>query len=162
MRFVESYRRFAEPPTPLLRQVPVAELFERMRRLQAASLREAGAALDLRIEPPGLAVRADPDLLDQALVNLVKNAIEAIEHSAEKRVALAAELDDRGRVVLTVADSGPGLPPALAEQVFVPFFTTKAKGSGIGLPVVRQIMLAHGGTVEAVPGPGGAQFRLRF
>jgi len=114
------------------------------------------------IEPPGLAVQADPDLLDQVLVNLIKNAIEAVEASAEKRITLTGDLDARGRVVVTITDTGTGLPPELAEQIFVPFFTTKPKGSGIGLPMVRQIMMAHGGTIEAVPGAGGAQFRLKF
>jgi len=162
MRFVDGYRRFAEPPAPLMRQVPLAELFDRARRLEGAALAAAGVTLDTRIEPQTLAVQADPDLLDQALVNLIKNAIEAVEHSAEKRISLAAGLDARSRVVLSVADTGPGLPPDLAEQVFVPFFTTKPKGSGIGLPMVRQIMLAHGGTIEAIGGSGGAEFRLRF
>jgi two-component system nitrogen regulation sensor histidine kinase NtrY len=162
MRFVESYRRFAEPPVPLKRQVPLAELFDRARRLEGAALAAAGVTLDTRIEPATLAVPADPDLLDQVLVNLIKNAIEALDHRAEKRVSLAAELDARGRVVVTIADTGPGLDPALAEQIFVPFFTTKPKGSGIGLPMVRQIMRAHGGTIEAIAEPGGARFRLRF
>jgi nitrogen fixation/metabolism regulation signal transduction histidine kinase len=162
MRFVDGYRRFAEPPAPLKRQVPLAELFDRARRLEGAALAAAGVTLDTRIEPQTLAVQADPDLLDQALVNLIKNAIEAVEYSVEKRISLAAGLDARSRVVLTVTDTGPGLPADLAEQVFVPFFTTKPKGSGIGLPMVRQIMLAHGGTIEAIGGGGGAEFRLRF
>ncbi len=108
-------------------------------------------------------VEADPDLVDQALLNLLKNAIEAAEGSAQSLVSLSAGLDIQGRLVVTVADSGPGLPPELARQIFVPFFTTKPEGSGIGLPIVRQIMLAHGGTVEAVPGgENGAEFRLVF
>jgi two-component system, NtrC family, nitrogen regulation sensor histidine kinase NtrY len=162
MRFVESYRRFAEPPFPVTCAIPVAVLFDRAQRLHGASLAACGVVLDIEIEPPTLIVQADPDLLDQALVNLIKNAIEAVAHSAEKRIALTAGLDERGHVVLTIADTGPGLSPPFAEQIFVPFFTTKAKGSGIGLPIVRQIMRAHGGTIEAVSGPGGARFRLRF
>ena len=162
MRFVEDYRRFAEPPVPLKRPLPLSELFDRARRLEGAALTAAGVAVDSQVEPANLEALADPDLLDQVLVNLIKNAIEAVEESAEKRVTLTGGLDARGRVVITVADTGPGLPPDLAEQIFVPFFTTKPKGSGIGLPLVRQIMLAHGGTIEALPGPGGAVFRLRF
>ena len=162
MRFVDGYRRFAEPPTPLTRPVPLAELFERAKRLEGTALAAAGIAVETRVEPANLVVQADPDLLDQALVNLIKNAIEAVEPSAEKRITLAAGLDPQGRVMLTVADTGPGLAPGTAEQIFVPFFTTKPKGSGIGLPMVRQIMQAHGGTIEAVAGEGGAAFRLRF
>jgi nitrogen fixation/metabolism regulation signal transduction histidine kinase len=163
MRFVESYRRFAEPPLPIKRPVRLDQLFERARRLVSAALAEARIRLDIAVEPPGLVVEADPDLVDQALLNLLKNAIEAAEGSAQSLVSLSAGLDIQGRLVVTVADSGPGLPPELARQIFVPFFTTKPKGSGIGLPIVRQIMLAHGGTVEAVPGgENGAEFRLVF
>jgi two-component system nitrogen regulation sensor histidine kinase NtrY len=162
MRFVESYRRFAEPPVPVKRPMPVADLFDRTQRLHGAALNACGAILEIAIEPPTLAVLADPDLLDQALVNLIKNAIEAVECTTEKRIGLTAGLDSRGRVILTVTDTGPGLAPMLTEQIFVPFFTTKAKGSGIGLPIVRQIMLAHGGTIEAIPDPVGARFCMRF
>jgi two-component system nitrogen regulation sensor histidine kinase NtrY len=162
MRFVESYRRFAEPPVPVKCSIPLVELFDRAQRLHGAAFAACGAVLDIAIIPPTLAVHADPDLLDQVLVNLIKNAIEAVEHRAEKRIDLTASLDARGHVVLTITDTGPGLSPLLAEQIFVPFFTTKAKGSGIGLSIVRQIMLAHGGTIETIPGPGGARFRLRF
>ena len=162
MRFVDGYRRFAEPPAPLQRPVPLVELFERAKRLEGTALAAAGVAIETRVEPANLVVQADPDLLDQALVNLIKNAIEAVEPCAEKRITLTAGLDPQGRVVLSIADTGPGLAPDLAEQIFVPFFTTKPKGSGIGLPMVRQIMAAHGGTIEAVAGENGAQFRLRF
>ena len=162
MRFVDGYRRFAEPPAPLQRPVPLAELFERAKRLEGTALAAAGVAIVTRVEPANLVVQADPDLLDQALVNLIKNAIEAVEPCAEKRITLTAGLDPQGRVVLAIADTGPGLAPDLAEQIFVPFFTTKPKGSGIGLPMVRQIMAAHGGTIEAVAGTAGATFRLRF
>ncbi|MEI9982245.1 MAG: ATP-binding protein [Aliidongia sp.] len=128
MRFVEGYRRFAEPPEPMKRQLPLAELFDRARRLEGAALAASGITVETRIEPPGLAVQADPDLLDQVLVNLIKNAIEAVEDSAEKRITLTGDLDARGRVVVTIADTGAGLPPELAEQIFVPFFTTQAEG----------------------------------
>ena len=152
MRFVEGYRSFAEPPTPLKRQVPIDQLFERARRLSAALLDEAGVTLQTEIVPPSLAVEADPDLIDQALLNLIKNAADAARDSAEAKIRLAAGLDPRGRVALSVTDTGPGLPAELIERIFVPFFTTKPKGSGIGLPIVRQIMLAHGGAIEAVSG----------
>jgi two-component system nitrogen regulation sensor histidine kinase NtrY len=162
MRFVEGYRRFAEPPTPLKRQTPIDQVFERARRLVAAALEEASVTLDMSVEPAGLVLDADPDLVEQALLNLLKNGIEAAQGSAGARVGLAARLDARGRVVLSVADTGPGLPPDLVEQIFVPFFTTKPRGSGIGLPIVRQIMIAHDGSVEAAPGGPGAIFRLTF
>ena len=140
----------------------IDQLFERARRLSAALLDEAGVTLQTEIVPPSLAVEADPDLIDQALLNLIKNAADAARDSAEAKIRLAAGLDPRGRVALSVTDTGPGLPAELIERIFVPFFTTKPKGSGIGLPIVRQIMLAHGGAIEAVSGGTGASFRLIF
>ncbi|GGF32879.1 histidine kinase [Aliidongia dinghuensis] len=174
MRFVDGYRRFAEPPEPVRRTVPLTEAFGRVRALMQASPAGAGVAFEVAVEPPGLSVEADPDLIDQALINLVKNAFEAVAGCPAPRVTLAAALDGRGRVAVTVEDNGPGLPPGAAEQIFVPFFTTKPAGSGIGLSLVRQIMVAHGGSVEPVPrGPSttcgtsttcgmGATFRLTF
>ena len=162
MRFVDGYRRFAEPPQPMRRSVGLDEAFGRVRALMQAAPAGAGIELVLAIEPPGLAVEADPDLLDQALINLGKNAFEAVAGGASPRVVLAAALDARGRVAVTVEDNGPGLPPAEAERIFVPFFTTKPSGSGIGLSIVRQIMVAHGGSVEPVPCGTGATFRLTF
>ncbi|HVJ54967.1 MAG TPA: ATP-binding protein [Aliidongia sp.] len=162
MRFVEGYRRFAEPPTPIKRQIPVEQLFDRVQRLAASLLADADVRIETEIVPQSLAVEADPDLMDQVLLNLVKNAADAARGGNEALIRLSAALDARGRVVLGVTDNGPGLTPELIEHIFVPFFTTKPKGSGIGLPVVRQIMLAHGGSVEAVPGTPGATFRLVF
>jgi two-component system, NtrC family, nitrogen regulation sensor histidine kinase NtrY len=162
MRFVDGYRRFAEPPQPVRRSVGLAEAFGRVRALMAAAPAGAGVDFTVAVEPPGLAVEADPDLLDQALINLVKNAFEAVAMRAGPRVTLSAALDARGRVAITVADNGPGLAPDAAERIFVPFFTTKQAGSGIGLSIVRQIMVVHGGSVEPVPCGTGATFRLTF
>ena len=163
IRFVEGYRKFAEPPTPLRRPTPVAELLERAVRFGSGLARERSVRLETRVEPPGLVLDADPDLVDQALINLVRNAIDAAEGSTPALVALGGGLDAAGRVVLTVGDTGKGLAPELADRIFVPFFTTKPHGSGIGLSIVRQIMLAHDGTVEAAASTGGgAEFRLRF
>ena len=162
MRFVDGYRRFAEPPQPVRRSVGLIEAFGRVRALMQAAPAGAGVDLVIAVEPPGLAVEADPDLLDQALINLVKNAFEAVAGGSAPRVVLAAVLDARGRVAITVEDNGPGLAPAVAEQIFVPFYTTKPLGSGIGLSIVRQIMVAHGGMVEPVPCGVGATFRLTF
>ncbi|HEV2676830.1 MAG TPA: ATP-binding protein [Aliidongia sp.] len=162
MRFVDGYRRFAEPPQPVRRSVGLAEAFGRVRALMQAAPAGAGVEFVLAVEPPSLAVEVDPDLLEQALINLVKNAFEAVAGRDAPRVALAAVLDTRGRVAITVEDNGPGLPPSEAERIFVPFFTTKPSGSGIGLSIVRQIMVAHGGSVEPVPCGAGATFRLTF
>jgi two-component system nitrogen regulation sensor histidine kinase NtrY len=162
MRFIDGYRRFAEPPTPELRLVSIAQTLERTRTLAAGLPGAQDIEIAVAVQPPGLSFETDPDLLDQMLINLVKNAVEAVRDHSVKRITLSADLDLAGRPVLSVADSGPGLSKDTIEHLFVPFFTTKEHGSGIGLSLVRQIMLALGGTVAVASDENGAIFRLTF
>lgn len=157
MDFVERYRRVADVPPPVKERLVVADLFARLEPL----VRAMDPAADVAARaPPGLAVRADAALLEQALINLAKNAVEAVRGRPGARVRLLAEAE-ADHVVLTVADNGPGLIDA--EVAFVPFYSTKPGGSGVGLTLARQIALAHGGGLEPVPAEGGgAAFRLRL
>ena len=91
-------------------------------------------------------MHADPQLLDQLLVNIVKNAIDAMQSTDDKVLLLSAKLE-YGRVIIRISDSGPGVPDDELDQVFIPFFTTKREGSGIGLSLSRQIMTSHGGEI---------------
>jgi nitrogen fixation/metabolism regulation signal transduction histidine kinase len=163
IRFIDGYRRFAEPPTPQKRRVSVSELFDRARLLCGSLLEQDRVQLTRSVEPPTLAIEADPDLIDQALLNLLKNAIEAASGQANPRVMLTGALDPAtGRALIDIGDNGPGVPDDVRNRIFVPFFTTKQAGSGIGLPIVRQIMLGHGGSVELLSTVSGAVFRLMF
>ncbi|HSR43467.1 MAG TPA: HAMP domain-containing sensor histidine kinase, partial [Longimicrobiales bacterium] len=122
----------------------------------------------IEVEPPGRDVRCavDPDLLHQVFLNLLLNALHAVEESEEpRRIRVGLRSDEDGAVVAEVADSGPGIPPDARDRVFDPFFTTKAgsRGTGLGLAVARGIVEDHGGTVELLPAadPGtGARFRI--
>jgi len=108
-------------------------------------------------------ILADDALLDQAIINLLRNAADAAASSREPRVWLDARLSERGRPVIEIADNGPGLDESLGDQIFLPFFTTKPEGSGIGLALARQVMLVHKGAISAAQRPGGgALFRLTF
>ena len=110
-----------------------------------------------------LELAADADLLDQALINLVRNAIEALSEVPAGRIELSARRHAGGRMVIAVADNGPGIGTDQLDRIFVPFFTTKRQGSGVGLTLVRQIATAHGATVDVSQTPGGgATFSLRF
>jgi len=163
IRFIDGYRRFAEPPTPQKRTVSVSELFDRARLLCASLLERDDVQLIRSVEPPTLVIEADPDLIDQALLNLLKNAIEAVRGCANPKVTLTGALDPAtGRALIDISDNGPGVADDVRNRIFVPFFTTKQTGSGIGLPIVRQIMLGHSGSVELLPTESGTVFRLRF
>lgn len=160
MSFVERYRRLADLPRAERARLKVTDLVGRLDRLMAGLVADAGADYASVVRPRGLVVRADPDLIEQALINLLKNALEAVRGRPGAAARLGAGVAD-GHVIFTVEDNGPGLPLGDPEQAFVPFFTTKADGSGVGLTLARQIAVAHGGRLEHVDRPGGgAVFRL--
>lgn len=162
MRFVEAYRSFSAIPALHKSQVPVKDLLQRIRQLSAPEMKAAGIACDVSVQPAGLSVHADEDLLSMVLLNLLKNAREALQtlpDGAIKRISLHAGKDKQGRPHITIEDNGPGIDPSLMEDIFIPFFSTKDNGSGIGLSISRQIVQLHGGHIEARSAPGqGACF----
>ena len=163
LHFVQNYRRLTRVPTPDLQIFPAAELFETVTGLLAAEIAARGVHLDQRIVPETLDLTADPDLLEQVLINLIKNALDAVEGVAAPRLALSARIDGRGRAVIQVEDNGRGIVEEAMDQVFVPFFTTKPDGSGIGLSLSREILRQHGGTLTVRSTPGvRTVFTLRF
>ncbi len=157
MRFVERYRAAAELPVPVLAAVRVADLFAAVETLLRGEM--AGVDLTRDIMPAGLTLMCDRALMEQALINLVRNAADAVAGQPGGRIALIAGADE-DQVSIAVTDNGPGLSPDLRERVFVPFFTTKPGGSGIGLSLVRQIAVAHGGRAEAQSDAAGTTIRL--
>lgn len=163
LRFVERYRQFTQVPQPQTQRLKLREMVDRMGVLMAPAMQERRIGFDAAVTPPGLEIVADPDLLDQVLINLLKNAVEAVGGQDGGAIRLSARLDEAGRAIVQVADNGPGIPPEIADKIFVPFFTTKREGSGVGLSLARQIMLAHGGSIAVETAPGaGTTFTLRF
>lgn len=159
MDFVSRYRELLRVPIPKRSDVSVLSAVEGVTSLMRDKL--GGIGLSLDVSPESLQVHADPGLLDQVLLNLVKNAIDALAASDGARIAIGARLD-HGRVVIRVTDNGPGIPDAVLDQVFIPFFTTKRDGSGIGLSLCRQIMTAHGGEIAVDSDGEGTTVRLIF
>lgn len=160
MAFVERYRRLTETPAIEKSRTSGAEIVRRLDRLAEAMIGTDAIAWSSAVQPAWLTVAADPDLLEQAAINLIKNAVDAVRGRPGAAIRLMLAMDEE-RVVLSVADNGPGLPVDDPEGVFVPFFTTKAGGSGVGLAIARQIALSHGGRLEHRAAPrGGAVFLL--
>ena len=158
--FVERYRQVAQLPDPSPRPVRAADLVADIEALIETDL--AAAKIDYRreVEPPDLKLEADPDLLSQALLNLMRNAVEAVETAESPAILLSCRAVG-GAIHLSVSDNGAGFGEADLEEAFVTFFTTKPGGSGIGLTLARQIVLAHGGRLDAANAHnGGAVLRM--
>jgi nitrogen fixation/metabolism regulation signal transduction histidine kinase len=162
LHFVQNHRRLTRRLAAKAEIVPVRRTFARLHRLLADELKARDIEIVFTVEPETLEVAADADLLDQALINLLRNAIEALRDTPDARIALSAS-DQGGRVAITVADNGPGITADQREKVFVPFYTTKRQGSGVGLTLVRQIAAVHGAGVSIFETPGGgASVRMTF
>jgi two-component system, NtrC family, nitrogen regulation sensor histidine kinase NtrY len=164
LRFVQNHRRLAKRMVAKIELVPLLRVFARLQRLLAGELQGREVELTLIVTPESLEMPVDAELLDQALLNLVRNSLEALrDKGGGGRIAVSAYRDVDSRVVITVADDGPGIPQNLRLKVFVPFFTTKRQGSGVGLTLVRQIVALHGGMIGISETPGGgATIKLRF
>jgi two-component system nitrogen regulation sensor histidine kinase NtrY len=163
LHFVQNHRRLTRRMVAQAQIVPMRRTFTRLQRLLADELKPRGIELIARVEPETLEIAVDADLLDQALINLMRNAMDALRDKPAGQIILSAMQDSAGRPLLTVADNGPGIPPEQREKVFVPFYTTKRHGSGVGLTLVRQIAAVHGAAVGISDTPGGGTtVSLRF
>jgi len=166
VEFVASYRSLSNLPPTRTERVQLSALFERVAALVGPGWRARGGAVRFSVEPGSLALMVDPGQLEQALINLLKNAFEATAGMAGQSAGQAtveARLVRGARLRIDVADDGPGVPQALAAHIFTPFFTTRKQGGGIGLAMVRHLVHANGGTVRyAKPVGRGARFVITF
>lgn len=161
--FVERYRSVSQPPTPTLADTALLPLLQAVQRLVAPAWAAAGGTVEIAIEPASLALRTDAAQLEQVLINLAQNALQACAGRPAPQLSIVAGLSRGARLRLTVSDNGPGVAPGLEGRIFTPFFTTRDGGSGLGLAVVRQLVHGLGGTVRHAKRPGGgARFVLTF
>jgi two-component system nitrogen regulation sensor histidine kinase NtrY len=153
-RFVESYREFAQAPEVHRKSFPAGPWADEILRLATAN---ASDNLDARLEitPAALKVTADPELMAQALINLLRNAIRATADCKKPQVRFVLSRLGRGQVRIEIRDNGPGIPEDRRDDIFLPFYTTHKGGSGVGLSFARQVALAHGGSISAADAPEG-------
>ena len=163
LHFVENYRNLTRVPIPDFKVVAVTELFANVHNLMKSRIAENHIEFIVSVDPESLELTADTELIEQVLINLLKNAIEAVRGRKGSCIKLEAKIDARGRNAVYVSDNGPGIVAEAIDKVFIPFFTTKQDGSGIGLSLSRQIMRLHGGSITVHSDPNvETVFTLRF
>jgi two-component system nitrogen regulation sensor histidine kinase NtrY len=155
LRFVESYREFAQTPEVRRQSFAALPWAEELLRLALASAPERLAGAALEVKPESLKLNADPELLAQALLNLLRNAFRVTADATDPVVVLSFSRQAGGRFRIEVRDNGPGIPADRRDDVFLPFYTTHKGGSGVGLSFARQVALAHGGSISAGEAPEG-------
>jgi signal transduction histidine kinase len=163
LSFMELYRDLTRIPKPNFKHFAIKEAFLRLNRLMAPQFEELHIKTSFSLLPNDIMITADPDLLDQVLINLALNAKEAVKNIENKQIQFKASINKSGKVIIDVIDNGQGISPDLIDKIFMPFFTSKKEGSGIGLSLSRQIMHLHKGTITVNSKPDqGATFTLTF
>lgn len=157
--FVDSYRKFTRLQPPRCAPFHLKPLVDNVVKLLCCN----DFNLTISIKPEDIMLYADEDMVMQVLVNLLKNGSQAAIDSIEKRIDVDAHLTNDEKVVIVISNSGPAIPPEIAEDIFTPFFTTKREGSGIGLSIAKQVMHLHGGTIQLTSNKdGNVAFTLIF
>jgi two-component system nitrogen regulation sensor histidine kinase NtrY len=161
--FVKKYRKLTILPQPQISKIKLQELFNEIKILFDDQIQSEKISFTIKINPESLFLHVDREQIEQVMINLVKNAFWAINSSLKKEIGLHAFLQENGGVIIEVSDSGIGIDAEILNQIFIPFFTTRDEGSGIGLSLSRQIMLMHGGSISVRSKPNeGSVFTLLF
>ncbi|SDP70379.1 Histidine kinase-, DNA gyrase B-, and HSP90-like ATPase [Mucilaginibacter sp. OK268] len=163
LKFTESYRSLNKITKLDLNKILVRDLFENLASLMRPTLEKKNIELEIILRDPTLAIQADINLIEQVMINLLVNAIEAVKDRDEPRLILSGELQNNSKTLVKVTDNGLGMPPELLDKIFIPFFSTRKTGSGIGLSLCKQIMLLHKGNIQVQSTEGkGSSFILQF
>ncbi len=149
LHFVNTYRNLTKIPIPNFKAAKVKDVLDDINLLVKEEIKANNIECNLSVEPESLEFYTDTKLIEQVLINIIKNAIHALENTDNPKLTLKAYYNKRGRVTIQVIDNGQGILPDVLDKIFIPFFTTKPKGSGIGLSLSKQIMRLHGGSITA-------------
>lgn len=160
--FFESYRVLSRIPDPVMKEFSLCSLFDKLETLVMHNPENAGIHIRFLCADSSLKLFADEQMVTQVLLNLIKNAAQALEGVQHPSISTEAQRLDEGQILLKVSDNGPGIPSDMAGEIFLPFFTTRKKGTGVGLSYSRHVMNMHGGSIEFDSQAGNTEFRLLF
>jgi signal transduction histidine kinase len=163
LKFAETYRNLNKISTLNVKKVYVRDMFENLHHLMQPTLEQKNIEIEIILKDPDLLLEADTNLIEQVLINVVVNAIEAVKDNPDPKIILTSSHAQNKKVYIKIVDNGPGMPEELLDKIFIPFFSTKKNGSGIGLSLCKQIMMMHKGNVQvqSIVGEGTA-FTLQF
>lgn len=162
IKFIDAYREYTSLPQPQIKTVRLKDLIDKVGQLMKTQLQNSPVKFSYTCQSEYLTVQADEEMIEQVLINLVKNAIESIGSMTNGEVSIRGDFDENS-VFIDVVDNGPGIIAEALTRIFVPFFTTKKSGSGIGLSLSRQIMQMHNGTLTVESAPYvKTVFRMKF
>ena len=162
IHFVDNYRTLTKVPKPDFKIFQIKELFRNIEKLMRQQMKEKGIKFSLRVDPETLELTADSEQIEQVIINLMVNSTFALDGKENPAISLTANLDEKGNILIKVIDNGPGIPEEAVDKIFIPFFSTKKNGSGVGLSLSRQIMRSHGGNIRVNSKPGETTFTLKF
>ncbi|MCK4748934.1 MAG: ATP-binding protein, partial [Bacteroidales bacterium] len=146
LKFTEAYQKLSRIPAPVITDIQTKSLVERIEILFKPQFESSNLRFSINIQKAPVSFNADLDLLEQVIINLVRNATDAVANTPNPEIDLMIESRHDGKISIIVRDNGTGIPEAQLDRIFIPFFSTKEKGSGIGLSLSRQVILMHKGT----------------
>jgi len=163
INFVKATKSLTDIPKPNLRKIFLHDLFERVFILYKAKFKETDVKFEMEIIPPDLFIEADLELIEHVIINLFQNALEAMLETSDPGLSIIARKNESGHVQISISDNGKGISDEVLERIFLPFYSTKANNSGIGLSLSQQIMMLHHGRLEVSPTINkGATFTMIF
>ena len=148
LKFAETYRNLNKIISPTVKKVYLRDMFENLHRLMLPTLQQKKVELEIILQNPDLSYELDSTLIEQVLINLLVNAMEAVKERPSPRIQLSAYAAGNNKINIKVADNGCGIPASLMDRIFIPFFSTRKNGSGIGLSLCQQILLLHKGSIQ--------------
>ncbi len=152
--FVEKFRSLTLLPKPAFKNIQVTDIIKDIELLMKAECKKKNIKLTVEVTPANLSFTVDKKLIEQVIINLITNSLQAFDHQTGKEIKIKAFKSSDDKVIMNLIDNGSGIPDSEMDQIFVPFYTTKEKGSGIGLSLSRQIMRLHNGSISLKSEPG--------